>query len=160
MKKIAATNRAHIKVTSDLQNKEWQRIWIRYKQTLIRALIVTQQQSISKKRLKSHRLLTKIESSLATQIRSEKIELADFLYRRRVLDVISSTCVCDWLKQTSRHIIMNCQFYNNRDDILLESVQSYEILISESKRLKMMIAWLMKTNLLSQFSLVAQQLQE
>ena len=41
MKKIAATNKAHIKVTSDLQNKEWQRIWIRYKQTLIRALILT-----------------------------------------------------------------------------------------------------------------------
>lgn len=67
---------------------------------------------------------------------------------------------CGWPKQTSRHIIMDCQLYNNRDGILLESVQGYETLITESKRLKMVTAWLMKTNLLSQFSLAAQQLQE
>ena len=141
-------------------DKEWQKYWIRYKQILSRMFFVTQQQDISKKRLKAHSLLTKVESFLIIQIRIEKIDLTDFLHRRRVSDAINSTCACDWLKQTARHVIMNCNLYNNREKVLENSIHDYQSLISDFKKLKEMIAWLMNTSLLSQFNLIMLQSQK
>ncbi len=49
-----------------------------------------------------------LESSLTTQIRMGRIELADYLFSRRVSDIVSSVCTCDWSRQNVKHIILQC----------------------------------------------------
>ena len=157
IEEFAAGIKTHTKATKKLQKKEWQTSWTRYTEALSKTPTVAQQLSISKNRLKSHSLLTKAESSLATQIRTEKIGLADFLHRRKVPGI---TCPCGWPRQTSRHVIMNCNLHDNRDNILAESIQGYQDLISNPKKAKVVTAWLMMTGILPQFNLAMQQLQE
>ena len=43
MKKYVVDTREHSKITKNIQNKKWQKYWIRYKQTLCRVFIVIQQ---------------------------------------------------------------------------------------------------------------------
>jgi hypothetical protein len=51
---------------------------------------------IDKKDLKLHDQLKKIENFLTIQIRIEKIDFASFLHRRKIFDVKSIFCQCDW----------------------------------------------------------------
>ena len=144
----------------DQENKDWQKQWTKYRQALNGSLTAAQQRpNIDKKQLKIHSSLTKAESSLATQIRTEKVGLADFLFKRRVPDITSPACPCGWPKQTPRHIITRCTLYN-RDDLLPLLTQNYQNLLDNSKTLKVVTVWLMKTGILPQFNLAMEQLQE
>jgi hypothetical protein len=49
---------------------------------------------VDKKRLKLRDQLKKAESSLTTQIRTEKIDFASFLYRRKVPGIETASCRC------------------------------------------------------------------
>ena len=87
--------------------KQWQSRWESYKsQKLNPSVSITT--DLNSKRLHIHEGLAKAESSLATQIRTGKIGLADFLYRRRVPSVTSPACPCGWYRQTAKHVIMFC----------------------------------------------------
>ena len=55
---------------------------------------------------------------------------------------------------------MDCKLYDNRDNILCESTQGYQSLISDPKKLKVVTIWLMNTGLLPQFILAMQQSQK
>jgi hypothetical protein len=72
----------------------WKKKWIKYA-FFVFASISTQIDLVDKKRLKLHDQLKKIENSLTTQIRIEKIDFASFLHRRKILDVKSIFCWCD-----------------------------------------------------------------
>jgi hypothetical protein len=72
----------------------WKKKWTEYAFFML-ALISTQIDLVDKKRLKLHDQLKKIENSLTTQIRIEKIDFASFLHRRKILDVKSIFCRCD-----------------------------------------------------------------
>lgn len=61
---------------------------------------------LNKKRLRIHKGLAKAESSLATQICTEKVGLANVLHRGRVPIVTSPACPCGWHRQTAKHVIM------------------------------------------------------
>jgi hypothetical protein len=114
---------------------------------------MTQTNIINRQYLKMHQSLRKIESSLITQIKSKKIDLASFLFYRRVLDVFSSIYFCDWHQQTIKHVIM---FYKQFDRETLKrelNIYDYRIITSSSRTLKILVAWFMQLNLLSQFSL-------
>jgi hypothetical protein len=54
------------------------------------------QKNIDKKRLQLYDQLKKIENSLSIQIRIEKIDFVDFLFKRKILEVTSISCRCDW----------------------------------------------------------------
>ena len=103
-----------------------------------------------------HTLLKKAESALTIQIRTSKIGLADFLYKRRVPSVTSPACSCGWHRQTPEHVIMFCRLIDNREQMFRAAGTSdYQQLTESSKTLKILTAWLMKTGLLNQFSLAS-----
>ena len=136
--------------------KLWHIVWKHYQNFLQRAFIVVQLKAINKNRRKIHKTLIKTKSALTTQIRFEKINLTNFLFKRKVSNIIFSTCLCEWSRQTSQHIIMNCdlQNYRSRLTILKEvDTSTYSALIENVKELKLSTAWLIKTELLTQFSL-------
>jgi hypothetical protein len=114
---------------------------------------MTQTDIIDRQRLKMHQSLRKVESSLITQIRSKKIDLTSFFFHRRVLDVFSSICFCDWHQQTTKHVIMFCRQFD-RETLKRElNTNDYKIITSTSRTLRILVAWFMQLNLLSQFSL-------
>ena len=122
---------------------------------------IAQQAPIHRKRLNVHKLLDKAQSSLATQIRTEKIGLANFLYRRKVPGVNSAACPCGSLLHTAKHVIMFCRLHEHRTHMLRTAGSSdYRKLITEPKALKVVTAWLMRTGILTQYSIATQLLEQ
>ena len=117
---------------------------------------IAQSVPLSKKRLKIHTLLKKAESALTTQIRTGKIGLADFLYQRRVPAVTSPACPCGWHRQSPEHVVMFCRLIDNREQMFCAAgTNNYQQLTETYKTLKILTTWLMKTGLLTQFSLAS-----
>jgi ribonuclease HI len=63
----------------------------------------------TKKVLQIHEGLTKRQSALLVQLRTEKIGLRDFLFTQRVPGVTSSRCQCGERRQTVAHILLHCR---------------------------------------------------
>jgi hypothetical protein len=101
--------------------------------------------------------LFKIESNLITQMRIDRIDLTNYLFHRRMLTIVSSTCSCEWLKQITKHIIFFCSNYHIYKDNMLRVVetQNYNTFLNTTKDFKKAVRWLMKTNLLMQFFLTS-----
>ncbi len=72
----------------------WKQKWKIYCDIVFTS-ISTQTENIDKKRLQLHDQLKKIESSLSTQIRIEKIDFVDFLFRQKIFEITSISCRCD-----------------------------------------------------------------
>lgn len=87
---------------------KWQQQWRTYQ---TQHLTAGQKGELGPKRLRMHNGLEKAVSSLAVQ---EKIGLADFLFRRRVLGVGSAACQCGFSRQTIKHVLMFCLNYADR----------------------------------------------
>lgn len=75
-----------------------------------------QRLELHKKDLQIHNGLTKAESALATQIRTEKIGFADFLAARKVPGY-SPECSCGFHRQTAKHVIFFCPDRTDRETI-------------------------------------------
>jgi hypothetical protein len=69
---------------------KWQQTWNVYQTKNRRRVYETLTNDISSKRLKLHKVLTKSESAFVTHIRTRRIELADYLFFRRVFTVLLS----------------------------------------------------------------------
>jgi hypothetical protein len=67
----------------------------------------------TKKVLKLHEGLKKRDSALLVQLRTEKIGLKDFLFRRKVPDVANSRCECGARRQTVVHVLLHCRTHND-----------------------------------------------
>ncbi|KAI7687515.1 hypothetical protein KC353_g20236 [Hortaea werneckii] len=63
----------------------------------------------SKKVLQLHEGLTKRQSAILVQLRTEKIGLRDSLFRRKVPDILDPMCTCQEGRQTVRHILLTCR---------------------------------------------------
>ena len=139
---------------------KWQSLWDIYQRKHNRNPTVAQTaQLLKKERSEIHGSLAKAESSLAAQIRTEKIGFAQFLHQQRVPAVTSPACECGWHSQTAKHIIRHCSLRSNRQRMLEEAgTTDYGKAVSTSKGLKAVTAWLMNLGLLSQFSLATKQL--
>ncbi len=138
----------------------WKKKWIEYA-FFVLASISTQIDLVDKKRFKLHDQLKKIESSLTIQIRIEKIDFASFLHRRKILDVKSIFCRCDWNNQTTKHVIMFCSLMNDRIQLFKDvDINDYHVMMHSSKKLKTIVKWLMQHDLLQQFSLITEFLYE
>lgn len=99
--------------------------------------------------------LQKAESTLATQIRTERIGLNAYLASRRVPDFDSPECDCGWGHQTARHILIHCTKWVTQRTHMLSTAGTtdYRRLITTARGLKAAARMLMKTDLLKQFSL-------
>ncbi len=75
---------------------KWQQTWNAYQTKDWRRVCETLTDDISSKRLKLHKILTKSESAFVTHMRTKRIELADYLFFRRVFIVLSFDCFCDY----------------------------------------------------------------
>ncbi len=75
---------------------KWQQTWNVYQTKNRRRVCETLTDDISSKRLKLHKVLTKSESAFVTHMRTKRIELADYLFFRRVFTVLSFDCFCDY----------------------------------------------------------------
>ncbi|KAF7670721.1 ribonuclease h-like, partial [Alternaria burnsii] len=62
----------------------------------------------TEKLLRLYERLTKRESALLVQLRTEKIGLKDLLFARRVPDVTSPRCDCGARQLTVAHILLHC----------------------------------------------------
>jgi hypothetical protein len=148
-------NTRRLKAYKKIFNIKWKQIWAAYQTKYRRNFCLTLTDDITIKRLKLHEKLTKFESSLATQIRTNRIELTDYLFNKRVLIVVSSTCFCDWIRQNVKHIVLQCFNHSQKRDNMLRKndTTNFKRFMIIVKKIKTMINWFMKTSLLEQFSL-------
>jgi hypothetical protein len=138
----------------------WKKRWTEYA-LFVLASISTQMNLVDKRRLKLHDQLKKIESFLTIQTRIEKIDFASFLHRRKILDVKSIFCRCDWSNQMIKHVIMFCSLMNDRNQLFKDvDINDYHVMTYSSKKLKTIVKWLMQHDLLQQFSLIIELLYE
>jgi hypothetical protein len=153
--KNKAENTRRLKVYKKIFNVKWKQIWATYQTKHRRNFCLTLTDDITVKRLKLHKKLRKFESSLATQIRRNRIKLIDYLFSRRMLNVVSSTCFCDWIRQNVKYIVLRCLNHSQSRDNMLrkDDTTNFKRFMTIVKKIKTIINWFMKTNLLKQFSL-------
>ncbi len=153
---VVLSNRALI----ELFLREWRNMWSAYQTKNRRRACETLMKNITPKRVKLHKDLIKSESSLATHMRTRRIELTDYLFFRRVFIVLTSDCFCEHSRQTLRHILLFCRDWSEGRQRMLRDDETTNMsrLLSIPKGLKISITWLMKINLLTQFSLTREYL--
>ena len=136
--------------------EQWQRRWSIYTSTIPRhQRNAAQSKSLVYKPLNHHRSLTKAQSSMATQIRTEKIGFRAFLSSRHVPG-ITPECDCGWPRQTAKHVILYCPSVTNRTQMLQEAkTTDYIQLTSHPPAIQAVTRWLIQQRLLPQFSLAA-----
>ena len=100
-----------------------------------------------------HEGLTRAESSLATQLRTEKTGLKAFLHDCKVPG-ITATCTCGHPRQTVKHVMLYCLDRSNHTTFLGGSVliDFYHIL-SNKDTLRKALRWFLRQGLLPQFQL-------
>jgi hypothetical protein len=137
-----------------LQDK-WKWFWNEYQTKNKRKNCVALSSQIFKNRLKLHDNLFKVESSLITQMRTNRIDLTKYLFHHRIFIIVIFACSCGWLKQILKHVIFFCLNHNRTRENMLFVVetQNFRRLLNINKRIRVMTKWLMKTNILAQFSL-------
>ena len=131
----------------------WKIAWTKHCSQHSRNPTAIRTMNADKGSLRLHKGLSKAESALAIQVRTEVIGLANFLYKRRVPSVMSPACSCGHQHQTAKHVIMDCpNFRAQRDQLRAESgALDYRTLLDNNKGLKKTTKWLMQTGLLKQF---------
>ncbi len=135
---------------------KWQQTWNAYQTKNRRRVCETLTNDISSKRLKLHKVLTKSESAFVTHMRTRRIELVDYLFFRRVFIVLLFDCFCDYSRQTLKHVLLFCmnRATNKQRMFKIDETTNLRKLLNIEKRFKTSINWLMKINLLIQFSLI------
>ena len=98
-----------------------------------------------------HENLYKAESSLATQLRTEKIGFNAFLAQLRVPNV-SSDCTCGHPDQTVKHVVLFCPDIDRSNENLSPSSDLNSILTNAAS-LRIAVRWLIGLNILPQFHL-------
>ncbi len=116
-------NTQRAKIYKKIFNNKWKQIWVAYQTKHSRDFCLTLTKDITIKRLKLHKKLIKFESSLATQIRTKRIKLIDYLFNKKVSKIVSFACFCDWIKQNVKHIVLQCFDYTqSRNNMLKKKI--------------------------------------
>jgi hypothetical protein len=88
---------------------QWNQRWENYKRCIADTNATSAQRShLSNKTVKMRDDLQKVESTLATHIRIERIGLNVYLHSRNVPSTDSSRCGCGRSHQTAKHVLMHC----------------------------------------------------
>ena len=152
----AALQRERDGIIAKRFKEKWKDKWIAYQSIHTLDPTIAQSGPLHKNRLNTHKLLNKAQSSLAIQIRTEKIGLASFLFKRKVPDIESAACLCGSRFQTAKHVIMFCGLHNRIDMLRAAGSLDYQKLITDPKAIKIITAWLMRTGILTQYTIAAQ----
>ena len=141
------------------EKNQWSALWKRYQERQP-CPTPAQQEELGTWRLKLHEILRRAEISLATQIRSEQIGLADFLHRKKVPGITTSSCLCGNGPQTAKHVIIYCHMIDReslKQDPAVSSL-NYRLIVGTPSSLRLVTRWLMRQGLLTQFSLALEML--
>ncbi|XMA13648.1 hypothetical protein WAI453_006439 [Rhynchosporium graminicola] len=107
----------------------------------------------SHKILRLYHGLKKWQSALLIQMRTEKIGLRDFLWKRRVPGVDDPGCDCGEGRQTVDHILLRCRKYNDVRRRVLGRGGRIDLraILNEPKLVTKAIRFMEQTRLLGQF---------
>jgi hypothetical protein len=87
---------------------KWQQSWNVYQIKNRRWVCETLTKNISSKRLTLHKTLSKSENVFVTHMRTKRINFVDYLFSRDVSTMSSSSCICDYSRQTLKHALIFC----------------------------------------------------
>ena len=133
---------------------QWKKKWESYHQHTISVQRISAQNiTLSVKTIWLCNELTKMQSSLATQIRTEKLELKVFLFHCQVPGFDSPACECGWNNQTVKHVLIHCSNQIHLHTELLNDQESlnYCWLSTFFKKLQATTRFMMRMKLLEQF---------
>ena len=136
--------------------RQREKLWESYRQRMGDApRTPAQSTTLAKKMIEIRKGPAKAESSLATQIRTEKIGLKAFLYDCKVPGFEDPACSCGWVRQTAKHILMYCSSWKDQRTRMQNDAgtQDYRILTGTSRGLKAATRMLISTGLVGQFRL-------
>ena len=142
---LTATIKAKIR---DKVKAKWKEIWTKNEHERIIYKIV--KKSI-KNVLRKFKHMTRLESSVIIQVRTEKIELRNYLHRIEVEE--SSQCSCEYRRQTILHTLLKClkfdelreeMWKNKREMNLTKMLNTFALIYRAFK-------FLLSTNELYQF---------
>ncbi len=133
---------------------QWEQRWEKYKKRIADVNAISAQRShLFNKTVKMRDDLQKAESTLATHIRIERIDLNVYLHSRNISSTNSSRCDCGWSHQTAKHVLMHCSDWTHLRSRMLRGVGSsnYRIIVATTKDLRAAARMMMETKLLKQF---------
>jgi hypothetical protein len=139
---------------------KWKQLWSSYQTKNKCKFCETLLKNISFKKIKLHKYLSKSKNSFATHMKIKRIKLIDYFFFRRVFTMLTSSCSCKHSKQTFRHVLLFCSKWFEKRSRMLKNDETTNMknFFNSSKSLKIAINWLMKINLLTQFSLIKKHL--
>ena len=123
--------------------------------------LLTEFSQILIKALLRHKGLCKHQSSLLTQIRTGKVGLRAFLFKRKVLDVATPWCQCDRGKETAAHLVLDCskllqqrtELQRLQQPLALHTYQDFIKATSQPRRARQLVHWLLSTRRFPEFCL-------
>ena len=99
-----------------------------------------------------HDGLSKVQSTVATLLRTEFIGLNDWLSWARVPG-ISPECPCGWARQTPQHVVTMCSLFSGREKMWKEAgTSNYERALSSAQGLAAVTRWFIHQKVLHAFS--------
>jgi hypothetical protein len=108
----------------------------------------SQRPELHKKDLRIRTGLTKAESALVTQIRTEKIGFADFLTARKVPGY-SPECTYGFHRQTAKHVILFCPDRIDRKTIAQAAgITHYHKWMTTPQIIRKIARWLIRQDIL------------
>lgn len=102
-----------------------------------------------------HTSLRKHESAALIQIRTGRIGLRAFLFRRRVPDVLTPRCSCGQAAQTPKHLFLDCPNTRAQRDTLptIRTLRDLHRSLQDPEQAGRLARWLLRLGLLRQFHL-------
>nr|CCA28224.1 predicted protein putative [Albugo laibachii Nc14] len=102
-----------------------------------------------------HQNLTRAQSSIATQIRSEHVGLNAYLYRRKVPGVDEPRCQCGYPSQNAKHMVMVCpQWAQGRGEVLRKARnRTFEAMMDSPEDVVHITKWIQGEGYIEQFRL-------
>ncbi len=104
-----------------------------------------------------HEKLSKRQSSILIQMRTEKIGLKDFLYHRKVPEISDPRCPCGEGRQTVMHVLLRCRRFKDLRRQALPRIPGrtdLRAILSERKAATKAISFMEQTQILGQFRIV------
>ena len=147
-------------VVNECLMKSWAHRWKAYQERSIREFNWAAEAELSAYRLWGHTNMSKAESSLLMQLRTEWIELTAFLHDRTVSEYENPECSCRWRHQTVKHVIMHCKLYEcERQQLFMITCNTdYRMLLQHAHLARMITWWFIKRNFFPQFSMIKEQI--
>ena len=134
--------------------KFWKNKWKKHQTKSFRNFTSTRIKKIEKNTIQLHQKFAKAKSVLTTQIRIENTKLANFLYKRKISNIDSSTCFCNYQRQIIKYVIVSCLQHDKTEIKNEKRSMNYRNFINTTTELKKLTKWLMKLKILIQFTVI------